>query len=589
MSKKAVAMSSVEIQQWVARGQDLLERTRWMIEGAPSDKVRALLARLPNSVSPEDGTVRIVVAGQYSAGKSSILKAMTGREDIAVGAGITTQVTHGYDWNGIAIVDTPGVHTNLRPDHDAVAYEAISGADLLVFVVTNELFDSHLAAHFRKLAVEREKAHEMLLVVNKMRRCAGGNTPSAQSVIREDLRKVLTPFTPEQLRTSFVDAEAALESEAEGDADISRILMKKSGFATFLAALNDFVRKEGLAGRYTTALYTIEQVLQEALAAESTSDTDVHALMELLLQQRRALVETQAQIPRSVEGCVQQTTSSIRRDGREVADLIHGGCDPKEIDRRLQEAQARVQTRTDDLANLVQDSVERHMASLAERVQQIAESELARELLPRLVARIEIELDGLDTEPEAIAKARKVSDVTRQLGQFLVKNSFNPAAKTFTGLFKLNQYSGTATHSAVKTVGHLFGKSFKPWEAVKWTRAVANAGRVFAVVGAVVTVVLQIKEDADSAKLEAELRESRSAVRAGFGEAAQAIEMHFDQVTGTYVTETIGRRLAEVDQQLADLGKTQKSRGILFQDLEELFDATGALIREIHEKPAYPA
>ena len=103
------------------------------------------------------------------------------------------------------------------------------------------------------------------------------------------------------------------------------------------------------------------------------------------------------------------------------------------------------------------------------------------------------------------------------------------------------------------------------------------------------TVALQIKEDADSAKLEAELRESRSAVRAGFSEAAQAIEMHFDQVTGTYVTETIGRRLAEVDQQLADLGKTQQSRGILFQDLEQLFDETGALIREVHEKPAYPA
>ena len=150
--------------------------------------------------------------------------------------------------------------------------------------------------------------------------------------------------------------------------------------------------KKGWLVATQLALYTIEQVLQEALAAESTSDTDVHALMELLLQQRRPLVETQAQIPRSVEGCVQQTTSSIRRDGREVADLIHGGCDPKEIDRRLQEAQARVQTRTDDLANLVQDSVERHMASLAERVQQIAESELARELLPRLVARIEIEL-----------------------------------------------------------------------------------------------------------------------------------------------------------------------------------------------------
>ena len=85
MSEKAVAMSSVEIQQWVARGQDLLERTRWMIEGAPSDKVRALLARLPNSVSARgwNRPDRLRRASTVRA-KSSILKAMTGREDIAV-------------------------------------------------------------------------------------------------------------------------------------------------------------------------------------------------------------------------------------------------------------------------------------------------------------------------------------------------------------------------------------------------------------------------------------------------------------------------------------------------------------------------
>lgn len=578
-------MATIEIHDWVERGQDLLERVSSAIEGAPSDQVRALHARLPKSVAPEDGAVRVVFAGQYSAGKSSILKVMTGREDIAVGASITTQEAHEYDWNGVAIVDTPGVHTELRPDHDAVTYEAISGADLLVFVVTNELFDSHLAEHFRKLAIERDKAHEMLLVVNKMRRCAGGNTPASQEVIREDLRKVLAPFTPEQLRVSFIDAEAALESAGEADTDVARILRKKSGFQAFLDEFNGFVRDKGLAGRYTTALYTIEQVLQEALAAESTGDTDIDGLEELLLQQRRALVETQAQIPRSVENRVQQTSSSIRRDGRGVADLIHGGSDPKEIDAKLKEAQGRVQERADDLAELVQDTVEQHMNSLAERVNQIAESELAKELLPRLVARMEVELADLDVAPETLAKARKVSDVTRQLGQFLIKNSFNPTASTFAGLFKLNQYSGTATHSAVKAVGHFFGKSFKPWEAVKWTRAIANAGRVLAVAGTVLTFVLQIKEDADAAKLEVDLRESRSAVRAGFNEVANVIEMHFDEATGTYVSQTIGQRLAEVDQQLAELRQMQASRGSMFEQLVGLLEETQALIKDMHARP----
>ena len=400
-------MCSLEIQQWMTRGQDLLVRTRSVFELAPSDKVRAFLARIPESVSPEDGPVRVVFAGQYSAGKSSILKAMTGRDDIAIGAGMTTQMTHDYDWNGIAVVDTPGVHTNLRPDHDAVAYEAISGADLLVFVTTNELFDSHLAAHFRKLAIERDKAHEMLLVVNKMRRCSGGNTPSAQDIVREDLRKVLAPFTPEQLRTSFVDAEAALESAGERGSDVSGILMKKSGLTLFLATLNDFVREKGLAGRYTTVLYSIEQALHEALAAESTGDTDADALKELLLQQRRTLVETQARIPISVESLVQETVGQIRGDGRELADLIHGNSDSKEIEHGLQAAQARLQARADNLANSVQDSIERQMVSLGERIQQIAEGELARELLPRLAARLDDEPSDFNTDPRDYRKSRQ--------------------------------------------------------------------------------------------------------------------------------------------------------------------------------------
>jgi GTP1/Obg family GTP-binding protein len=578
-------MRTVEIHDWAGRGQGLLERVTSTIEAAPSDQVRSLLTRLPKGVVPEDGTVRIVFAGQYSAGKSSMLKVMTGREDIAVGGGITTQEAHEYDWNGVSIVDTPGVHTELRPDHDAVTYGAISGADLLVFVVTNELFDPHLASHFRKLAIDRDKAHEMLLVVNKMRRCAGGNTPATQEVIREDLRKVLAPFTPEQLRVSFIDAEAALDSASEADGDVARILAKKSGFRAFLYEFNGFVRDKGLAGRYTTSLYTIEQVLQEALAAESTGDTDIDALEGLLLQQRRALVEAQAQIPRSVENRVQQTAASIRRDGRSVADLIHGGSDPKEIDSKLREAQGRIQERADELAERVQETVSQHMEALAERVKQIAESELAKELLPRLVARMEVELADLDVNPETIAKARKVSDVTRQLGQFLIKNSFKATASGFAGIFKLNQYSGTATHNAVKAVGHFFGKSFKPWEAVKWTRAIANAGRVLAVAGTVLTFVLQIKEDADAAKLEVDLRETRSAVRAGFNEVVNVIEMHFDEATGTYVSQTIGQRLAEVDQQLAELRQMQASRGGMFEQLVGLLEETQALIKDMHARP----
>lgn len=82
----------------------------------------------------ENDKINIVFAGQYSAGKSSILKMLTGIDDIGIGAGITTQQTHTYEWNGLFVTDTPGIHTELRPDHDEIAYEEISAADMLSLI-----------------------------------------------------------------------------------------------------------------------------------------------------------------------------------------------------------------------------------------------------------------------------------------------------------------------------------------------------------------------------------------------------------------------------------------------------------------------
>jgi len=573
-----MATEKFELYQWTTIGNNLLFRSRQCLATAPSEKMQMLAGRVPAEILSSDKSVNLVFAGQYSAGKSSIMKVLTGREDIAIGAGITTEKTHTYDWGGITVVDTPGVHTQLRPDHDEITYRAIAGADLLVFVVTNELFDSHLAKHFRNLAIERDKAHEMMLVVNKMRRCAKGNSQEAQNVIREDLRKVLAPFTPEDLRTTFIDAEAALESKTETDGEIAKILLKKSGVDGFTQELNRFVREKGLSSRYTTALYSLEQILQEALASESTGDKDIDALEELLLQRRRALLDTQDRIPRAVEGEIQNASSQIRQEGRKVADMINGSADQKAVDQELQAAQDRVQNLAEQLEKSVQVVIGKHMKALDDRVGDIANSELAKELLPRLVHRIE----QASISPEAMKNLKKASDISSKLGEFLVRNSFTPKTGTLGGLFKLNQYSGTATHGAVKAIGKFFGKSFKPWEAVKWTRTVANVGRVFAVAGTVLTFVLQIKEDADAAQLEVDLRESRSAVRSGFNDAAHVIEMHFDKATQSFVSSAISSEIENVDSQLDELRNLQQTRSDLFQNLLGLLEETRELIKSIH-------
>ena len=205
---------------------------------------------LPKGAFESGKPVSLVFAGQYSAGKSTIVKALTGL-DIATGHEITTEEAQAYDWHGIRVVDTPGIGTGRRPDHDEISYKAISDADLLVYVVTYAGFDDLIARDFRELLIDRNKASEMVLVVNKMRDADKGNSSEQRKVIADDLTKVTKPFTPKQLRTVFVDALAYLKSEEVADERPERAsrLQEQSNFAELVDTLNSFVEEHGMAAQ----------------------------------------------------------------------------------------------------------------------------------------------------------------------------------------------------------------------------------------------------------------------------------------------------------------------------------------------------
>ena len=324
------------------------------------------------------GTIRLVFAGQYSAGKSSILKMLTGRNDIAIGAGITTQETHTYEWNGLQVIDTPGIHTELRPDHDRISYDAIAAADMLVFVITNELFDSHLAEHFRKLAIDRDKAGEMILVVNKMERAAEGNSIEQQAIIREDLRKVLDPYTPEQLNLCFLDAESYLDSleEKETDPELADELRQRSGYDQFINVLNTFVADKRLVGKVTTSLYLLDERLEKAIGelTPRNEDEDVAALEEHYLQQRHEYISTRDQMKYEVKDLFTTAAARIRNLGLDAANLVHEGYSQEEVKTKLSDYGREVEKITDQCQHDADQLVQDRLTEMGQRLEKIERS-----------------------------------------------------------------------------------------------------------------------------------------------------------------------------------------------------------------------
>ena len=530
-----------------------------------------------NIEESQKGTVRLVFAGQYSAGKSTILRMLTGRTDIAIGAGITTQKANSYEWNGLEVIDTPGIHTELRPDHDMISYEAIASADMLVFVITNELFDDYLADHFRKLAIDRDKAGEMILVVNKMERASEGNTPAQQEVIRNDLQRVLAPYTPEQLNLCFLDAESYLDSltERESDPELADELLERSGYGEFIETLNAFVKEKSLPSKITTVLYLLDERLQKAIRETEPhdDDEDVAALEEHYLQQRHIYFSTRAQLQQEISALFTSSTAKIRGLGLDAANLLVAGCNQEDVEMQLADLVRQVEQITVQCQREAEKLVDDRLTEMGQHLEDSERTEFAQNLKARLTGRFE-------TLPENVKKMLiGAGPGLQKVGQAVADKAYKAGVNS--GL-KLTNFSGSTIHDWILKAGHALGHKFKPWQAIKWTKGVAIGGRILGALGVGVSVFMQIKSDQDEDKARLELQKNRQNVRSQFNSAAD----DFDAFGRKYILECVDRPLEEpiheIDASLSEIRNDRKNKTATLRNLEAIQRDCQRLIQSIH-------
>lgn len=543
-------------------------------------KTRNLLSQRGDSLplnEDETDTIRVAFVGPYSAGKSSIIKMLTGIEDIPIGQKVVTQTATTYHWNGIDIVDTPGIHSELHPDHDERSYKEISEADLLVFVITSNLFDSHLAEHFRKLAIDKEKASEMLLVVNKMGETSGGNTKEQQSALLGDLSKVLSPYTPEQLNTSFIDAKSYLQSVSmkDSNATLAETLVKRSGYNSFIDTLNQFVAEKGVLSKLTTKLYTIDHYLEKKIEElqPEISDPDLAAYEESLIQQRHLLIEARGRISQEVKDVYTIAAAHVKDIGLETSELMSEGCIQEDVEKGIKDA---VNNADDIIENCQQDALkklEERLNELGIKFENIENSEFSQKLKAKLI-------DKYSELPANVQAALfTATPQLQKVGQAVVEKAFVPGAQ---GGMKLANFSGSSVHQLVLKAGQKVGYKFKPWQAVKFTKGVAVAGEALNVFGIALGVFMQIKSDNDQERVRKYLKLNRQNIRGQFSAAANELEDQSLLFAKDNVEDLLAPSIEEIDKKLQAIRDTQKERDDYLKNLEELHQECCVLIGEIH-------
>ena len=530
-------------------------------------------------IEKDQERIVIVFAGQYSAGKSSIVKMLTNIDDIEIGAGVTTQFTHEYDWNGLTIVDTPGIHTEKNPDHDARTYDAINKADLLVFVVTNELFDSHMAEHFRKLAIEKDKADEMVLVVNKMSRATEGNTKEQQDVLINNLKEVLLPKTPDTVPIVFTDANLYFDSLKEKGEfpEMANEDFKESGYTELVNTIDEFVKEKGQYGKMTNSLYVIDDLLEakiEELQPES-EDLTIDALEDNYLRQRHILSETRINIGQELNSIFGEAAAKIRDLGLNAANAIQEGCKREEVEHTLQQYAIEAETITSNCENKALELVQEKMKEIDHIIDSFENDEFS--------SKLKIQIDGqFESLPENIKEILlKSSSGLKKAGQSVMDSAYKSGS---TGGLKLTNFSGSTIHEWVLKIGHGVGYKFKPWEAIKVTKGIAIGGQVLSVFGVVINVAMQIKTDKDEDNIRSAMKSNRDNIRSVFYSNANDFENYGHSFTRQNVYDPIDKSIEELDNNIKQIRKTRKQKSTICIKLEQLHNKCTDLIKRIHRE-----
>lgn len=574
-------MDKIKILQLNKTSLVLFSDVKKAFASSSSEKLRSRSAYVPSKFVDDDKKVRIVFVGQYSAGKSSILSILTGQQ-LEVGQGVTTSKCNFLDWNGIEVVDTPGIHTQKRPDHDEITYNAMSEADLIVFVCTAEGFSEGLGAHFRKLLIEKGKGNEMMLVFNKMEDSKYGNTKEGQEeFFKCDVRPVISPeYTAEDLFVTYIDTYSYQDS-MDADGEDKEILLEMSGFSTLFANINKFIEKKKVIGKCTTSLYKLEQMLSEALSEFKTGDTCVDGTLDLLNQQRKALVDAKEHIKTESYNIIRRKTQQVRDWGYEIANQLSSSDNEKEVNSRLQEKYNETDIIYKQAATELGEIINYESNELQKFATKLEKSEFANSLK----SAIERKIQDVKMSKQTVNVLKSGAEKAGEAGKWLSKFATGKNAESgWNAIFKLGTYSGSDAHQLVLKFGHFFGHKFKPWEAVKTASKIGKFGKILGVGGALLGVGLQIWDDHQEKQTEKQLISYRSDIRNTFSEAASIIDMRFDEDTQTWVEDTLNPKIADIDNQIKEIEDEQSIKDKEFAIYSEMLIRTRNLIAEIQNE-----
>jgi hypothetical protein len=435
----------------------------------------------------QQGALTVAFVGQYSAGKSTIISALTGRRDIYIDADIATDKIAFYDWNGIRIVDTPGLFTDRR-DHDDITYDAIEKADLLVFCLTDMLFDSITVENFKKLAYDKGYRWKMMFVINKMSASAGEESQKISSY-SHSLSEALKPYTLNEFSTCFIDAKDYCSS-VDRDDDFSVKFAQRSRFSTFIEELNKFVERRSSLARIDTPVRIVLGCVDDAQIGFARNTNEDTAFLEILSRLSRRINKERERLRTRVKSIALEMASAVTNEGIYLASAV-GDEDFKNLNKQ---SEINVRNHYEKAEKALEGAAEAAIQSIQNEVESELQSNLTHTFVAQLNCNKKIDIEVPDQSFASKQLGQQVTWLTgiaEKAGIQLTTSAtrgFISTAKSGQAFLRPMDVAGSSLHQGVLQVGKVIGFKFKPWEAVGIAKNIGNAAMFLGPALAVISI-----------------------------------------------------------------------------------------------------
>lgn len=498
--------------------------------------------------------LKVAFVGQYSSGKSTIISALTGDKSIKIDANVATDTVAEYKWHNIVLMDTPGILAGKVERHDEITKTALKDCDLIVYVITSQLFDDIIFDNFINLAYEQHLKDKMIIAINKMSMEAG-EFEDLVSNYRQSLNSIFTERGYNfDFETIFMDAADYIEGKDDDDDEFIQL----SNFSTFISSLNHFVEEKGIIKKqFDTPIRILKGGISDIALA--TVDPELQLLIE----------QAEPKIKNAKKDIVRGANLLINDAFQEIKSLGH------DLTNKMEDGENKFTLAEDAFNNSVNKIVEK----LDEDIQSIIEEnecELMNEIesftsknsFESYEKKLNDQLNNIKIPTEQklnLEKQKKILDLLGKGGSKLASMTFKDAAAT-----GLKNVSGSTMHETVLTVGKFFGHKFKPWGAIKTANKVGSAGKflgpVVSVAGIGLDIYLKQKED----KQRKELKEAKDKYFLSIVTFANNIKRNSLSNLEDYIKNSFDARLSELNDNKIELLKLQESNSKFSKAIQKL-------------------